>query len=510
MFGRNLLAGLISSVWSALLGLAVIPLYLRYLGVEAYGLIGFFATTQAMFQLLDMGLTPTLNREIAKCSAPADWQAARRLLHTLACLYAGMAVVIALVVYAAAPLVATRWLQARHLSLASIEHTVVLLGVVIACRWPVGLYQGALIGAQRMTVSSAINVAMTTASTFGAVAILAWVSPTIEAFFIWQAGVGAVHALLMRHAAWHAIGRDASCRFDAGALKRIWRFSAGMSAIALLGLVLTQIDKVLLSKILDLATFGHYMLAVVVVSGLYVLVTPTFNAIYPRFAGLAAARQTESLTALYSTATRGLAVMLFPVAMFLAVLGHDVVWLWTGNAAIAAEVAPVIAMLAIGSALHGIVHVPHALQIGSGMTRLPLTINTIIIVILVPLTIVLALRLGALGGALAWLVLSILYLLLTASLTSRHLVPKSALPWLLRDVGVPLLVSACAGALLLSQQAVTRWSPVLNVSIGLAVMVAAWAAGVALTPALRRLAIARPGSGLRLPLLQPRNTGSSS
>ena len=37
---RNLLAGLINSVWSAFIGLAVIPFYLKYLGVEAYGLIG--------------------------------------------------------------------------------------------------------------------------------------------------------------------------------------------------------------------------------------------------------------------------------------------------------------------------------------------------------------------------------------------------------------------------------------------------------------------------------------
>lgn len=55
---RNLLAGLANSIWTALIGLAVVPLYLKYLGIEAYGLIGFFVTTQALLQLLDMGLAP--------------------------------------------------------------------------------------------------------------------------------------------------------------------------------------------------------------------------------------------------------------------------------------------------------------------------------------------------------------------------------------------------------------------------------------------------------------------
>jgi hypothetical protein len=38
------------------MGLVFIPLYLHFSGIEAYGLIGLFATLQATFSLLDMGL----------------------------------------------------------------------------------------------------------------------------------------------------------------------------------------------------------------------------------------------------------------------------------------------------------------------------------------------------------------------------------------------------------------------------------------------------------------------
>ena len=69
MLARNVTVGLASSIGAALLGLAVVPLYLKYLGLEAYGLIGFFATIQALFLILDMGMSPTMNREIARCSA---------------------------------------------------------------------------------------------------------------------------------------------------------------------------------------------------------------------------------------------------------------------------------------------------------------------------------------------------------------------------------------------------------------------------------------------------------
>ena len=48
------------------MGLAFIPVYIKYLGVEAYGLIGLFAVLQAWLTLLDVGMTPTLGREMAR------------------------------------------------------------------------------------------------------------------------------------------------------------------------------------------------------------------------------------------------------------------------------------------------------------------------------------------------------------------------------------------------------------------------------------------------------------
>ena len=46
------------------MGLAFIPLYIKYLGVEAYGLIGIFAILQAWLGLLDVGLKPALGQKI--------------------------------------------------------------------------------------------------------------------------------------------------------------------------------------------------------------------------------------------------------------------------------------------------------------------------------------------------------------------------------------------------------------------------------------------------------------
>jgi O-antigen/teichoic acid export membrane protein len=490
---RNLLVGLANSGWSALLGLAVVPLYLKYLGIESYGLIGFFATTQALFQLLDMGMAPTINREVARGMASGNLRDARDLLHTLAVIYWGVAAAIVMAVFAIAPAISQYWLQSKSLSPETISHAVILMGVVVAARWPVGLYQGVLMGAQRLAVSSGINIVMVTVANLGAVVVLAQISPSIEAFFIWQAFAGLVYAEAMRRAARRVLGVEVTQKFAWTSLKRVWRFSAGMSVVALSGVVFTQMDKVILSKLLGLAEFGQYMLATLVVSGLYVLVTPFFNVVYPRFSALVAQDDTAQLTDLYRLCARALATALFPLAMLLVLSAEALVLVWTGSAVIAAGVAPVIALLAIGSALHGVMYLPYALQLAYGKTRLPVIITLTLIVLLAPLIVLLTLSFGAKGAALAWLALHVVYVIIGTWLTHRHLLKGIALAWISQDVGIPFAVTVAVG--LVGNSFIHTMAHTAYAKLGLGIILALAAAllSITLSPKMRSMVLVRLG-----------------
>ena len=442
---RNVGAGLASSIWTALLGLAVVPQYLKYLGIEAYGLIGFFATTQVLFQILDMGMAPTINREIARCSASSRWDEVRSLLHTLGVIYWCVAGIICVIMIVLAPLISEHWLKSNSLEPQTIRHSVMLMGLVIACRWPIGLYQGTLNGLQRIATSSAINIVMVSLGSLGAVCILAFVSPTVNAFFLWQACVGTLYALVLHWTTWRAVGRAGATRFDVRALRSIWRFSASMMALTFSALVFTQLDKVLLSKLLTLSAFGMYTLAGVVASALSILITPFYNAIYPRFSAYVVQEQTNQLLELYRVSGRLLATALFPVAMVIAVVGEDLIRLWTGNPQLAVGVAPLAALLAIGTAIHGTMYIPHALLLSQGKTFIPLTINVALLLIMVPVTVSFAISYGALGGAMAWLVLHTLYVIIWAFLMQRYASNSTGVAWLRHEIGIPLLICILIG-----------------------------------------------------------------
>ncbi|GAB2490327.1 lipopolysaccharide biosynthesis protein [Arenimonas alkanexedens] len=444
---RNLVAGLAGSAWIAIVGLAATPFYLALLGLEAYGLVGFFMTLQALMSLLDLGLSPTMNRDVARGLAENNAARPRRLLHSLGILYWLVAIGIAAAVALSAPWLAEHWLRAQSIPPEKLQTPLVLMGLAIAARWPAGLYMAAANGAQRLVLTSTIAATYATVSAVGGVLLLTFHEATLEVYFAWQALAALAYTLAMQQGAWSALrGRDGA-KFSPGDVIRVWRFSAVMGLIAVTSVLLTQLDKTLLSRMLGLDEFGRYMIASMVAGSLYLLVTPVFNAIYPRFSGLVASGDEARLLGLYRLGTRFLATLVFPVALVLVVFAEPVVATWTRDAGLAKAVAPMVSLLAAGTALHTMMFFPYALQLASGLPRLSLLVNLVMIVLLVPLTIALTLVFAGLGAAAAWLCLHVFYLFFGTWVTHRRLLRGAARGWLTRDLGLPLAISVAVAIL---------------------------------------------------------------
>lgn len=458
--------GVASSVFAAAMTFLAIPFYIDVLGTEAYGVIGFFIVLQGLFQLLDLGMAPTVSRNIARSITPADKDQSRNLVHSLALIYWGVGILAALVISVFAGPIAAKWLKAEHLAPAQIAVAVALMGLTLAAKWPTSLYSAALIGAERLPTASMITISAATAANVGGVAVVTLVLPTLEAFFLWQALVSFVQTLAMRHALWRVLVGHTRARVDIGELKKIWAFSAGMTGITAAGIALSQLDKLLLSRLIPLSEFGNYMLATLIASMLLLMARPMFQTVYPRMSKLVVSGNEVDLARTYHMATRFLASIVFPMAMAMIVYAHDFLLLWVGNPAIAANTAPSVAMLAAGSALNAVMHIPFALQLASGRVRLALGISVTLTILIVPLIVILTNRYGAVGGASAWFVLNSVYLIGGSWLTHRTLLLGERRAWLLRDVGVPLAIAGGIGALATTCRGLLQTGPIENLLVG--------------------------------------------
>lgn len=452
---KNISANFAGNIWQAVMGLVFVPLYIKFMGVESYGLVGVFATLQGVFVLLDLGLSAALTREVARLSVlPGKEQEMRDLARTLEVIYWGVAALIGAAVLALAPFIATRWVKPGALSPEAVQQAVLIMGLVMAAQWPAGLYSGGLMGLQRQVLLNGVNIAASTLRGAGAVLVLWLVSPTVQAFFLWQIAVSAANTLLLSLLLWRQLppaGRRAS--FQRPLLAGVWRFAAGMSGISVLSTMLTQADKVLLSRMLSLEMFGYYTLAGMVAMTIYRLVGPVFSAVYPRFVQLVSLADQAGLAQLYHKSCQLVSVLIFPVAAVIALFAYEILAVWTGNPATAERTALLMTILITGTAIHGLMLIPYALQLANGWTSLALYVNSAAVVLLVPLIFFMTRAHGAVGGASVWLILNSGYVLVTIYFMHRRLLPGEKWNWYRKDVLYPLAASlavAGAGRLLLA------------------------------------------------------------
>ncbi len=437
------------NAWAALISLAFIPLYIRFMGIESYGLVGFYATLQGSITMLDMGLSTTLNRELATRSLQKDKaQETRDLVHTLELGYWAMAVLIGLTVLSLAPFFAHHWVQAGQLSTATVQEAITLMGLVITFQWPLSFYSGGLMGLQRQVLLNGINALMATLRGIGAVLILWLVSPTVQAFFIWQLVISVFHTLAVMVFLWRSLPTTGSPgRIQVQLLRRIWRFAAGMTGTSIMGTILRQMDKIILSKLLTLEMFGYYTLAGTVAATLYRFIGPVSSGLFPRLSQLVVIDDQEGIKQLYHRGCQLMSVLILPAAIVVALFSRELLLLWTQNPTIARQTYLLLSLLVVGTALNGLNSLPYALQLAHGWTKLAFYSNVIAVILLVPLIFMLTTRFGVVGAASVWVILNSGYVLITIQIMHRRLLPDEKWHWYVRDVGLPLIVAILTAGL---------------------------------------------------------------
>ena len=455
---RNIVANFLGRGWTVLMVWLFFPIYIKLLGIEAFGLIGFFATLQTLFLVLVAGLSTTVNRELARLSSQQGTdQKKRDLVRTLEVVYWALAGAIACIVILLSPLISNNWIMTQHLPASSVQQVVMIMGIIIAFDLPLSLYYGGLIGLQKQVLYNGIDIVSATFRGIGAVLVLWMISSTVQAYFEWQIIISISQTFLAALMLWRNLPWTGSpARLKNNYFNEIWRFTAGVTGISILGGVLLQMDKVILSKMLTLELFGYYILASGLASVVLLAVTPFFTAIFPQLSQLAMDDDKTSLKNLYHESCQSVSVIVLPIAVIIALFAPEILRAWTGNPLIVSETHVIASVLVIGTAFNALMNMPYALQLANGWTKLAFYQNLVSIIILVPGIILLTERYGGVGAAIMWILLNSGCFLITVQLMHRRLLRGEQKKWYLVDVGLPFIgasIIPCLGRLWFPQYA---------------------------------------------------------
>jgi O-antigen/teichoic acid export membrane protein len=444
---RNILANVAGSALAMLAFLAVVPVYLRLLGPEAYGLVGLFTTVMLAAAALDLGLGATLNREVARTTAQArvaEGFADVAVTLQAACWLVGLATGVLFVLVA--PAAASHWLRFSTLSLADVQGALALMGVALPALVTRGFYLAGLNGLQRQGVANLISLGGSLARAVLTVAALSLVAPTAAVFFTTQLAVFYVEVVVLAVALRGCLPPTARRgRVRPSTLRPVLGFSAGMAGTMLLGLGLTAMDQVVLSAILPLAEFGYYSLAVAVAGTLGQVVHPVTTAVYPRFSQLFERGDARGAAADYHFFSQLVAIVVLPLGVLLILFPADVLGLWTRDAGVVRHAAVVLSLRALGTVLNTLMHVPHVVQLAFGWSTLGARVNAVAVLVLAPTTVALSLGWGAPGAALSWVALNLGVLLFAMTWMHSRVLPGELPRWYAHLL-LPALAVAVVGA----------------------------------------------------------------
>lgn len=448
---RNIIANYASDMYVTLVGILMLPLYIKYMGPEAYGLVGFFTMLQAWFYLLDLGLSPTIGRESARFRAGATSPLTfRQLFRTLSVIFIVIAITGGSALFMLSSTIASKWLISVSLPLLEITLTIQIMGVSVALRWMCGLYRGVISGSERMVWLSGFNITVATARFVGVMAAMWHFGFTPLVFFIYQLFVALFE---ITGYCWKArsllpgVDTVADIGWSLNPVKPILRFSLTIAFTSTMWLMVTQTDKFILSSILTLSEYGYYTLAVLVASGIMTLSGPISNAILPRMAHLHARGEHGEVIRIYRQSTQLVSVISGSAAITVAFCGEPLLYAWTGDLHLAATAAPILILYGIGNGLLSVAAFPYYLQYAKGNMRWHLIGSMLTVLFLIPAIILITEEYGGIGAGYVWVSTNALYLLLWVSWMHRKLQPGLHLNWFTKDIVSIVAPAALMGSL---------------------------------------------------------------
>ena len=424
--------------------LAVVPVYLAALGPEAYGLVGLFTTVMLAATALDLGLGATLNREVARMTAQGTAAAGfADVVTTLQAACWAVALAAGVLFTIAGPALATRWLSFSVLSAAEVRSALALMGIALPAIIVRSFYMAGLNGLQRQGLANLVQTSAAVVRAGLTVAALRLVAATPAVFFAVQVVLAYVEVVVLAAALRRSLTVGAG-RIRPAAIRPVLGFSTGIAGTMLLALALTAMDQVILSAVLPLAEFGYYTLAVAVAGALGHVVHPVTTAVYPRFSQLFERGDAQRAAEEYHFFSQLVAVVALPLGTLLVVFPAEVLGLWTRDAEVVRHAALVLSLRALGTVLNTLMHVPHVVQLAFGWSSLGARVNAVAVLIMVPATLVLSLRWGGPGAALAWIALNAGLLLFAMTRMHRRVLPGELPRWY-GHLLLPALAVAAAG-----------------------------------------------------------------
>jgi len=403
---RNTLLNIVGQALPLLVGVATIPVIIRNLGEERFGLLGLIWAILGYFGVLDLGLGRATTKFVAEYLARGDTvrlpQVATLSVASQTALGAVGGVALALLT----PLVVDR-----------------LLGVPTVLR---GEARGALLvvslSVPFVVLSLSLRAILEASQRFDLVTLIR--TPTSAAVFLIPAVAARFGARLPAIVVLLLLVRISACWVTAALIPRAipgfrwtlvprWQtlrpllgYGGWVSVSNVVSPLLVYLERFLLASLAGVAAVAYYTAPYEAVTRLLIVPAGLAGALFPAVSargggGAGAAGTGASHERLLGRPLRFLLLALAPLVMLLIVCAAPLISVWLGST-YAVRSATAFSILAAGVLVNGLAHIPYVYLLGHGRPDLPAKFHLFELPLYVLFGWLLIRAQGVSGAALAW------------------------------------------------------------------------------------------------------------
>jgi O-antigen/teichoic acid export membrane protein len=440
---KNTIANYVGQFYVVFIGIVILPVYMQYLGSEAFGLIGFFIMLSGWMALLDVGLSSTMARESASLKdSKKGIVKLRGILRTVEFIFVIVAVIISISIYANSDWIVSEWLTIVSLNKSSVSYSIALMGVLIGLRWMTGIYKGVIDGFENQVWLNIYLVIVNTLRFVGGLLVIVYVSQDIEVYFEYQIAIGTIELAVIVMKTYSKFTRSKGVVLPSyKVLTEIAPFALSIAYTSALWVILTQVDKLLLSNILTLVEYGYFTLVVVIINGISIMSSPIGAAIRPRMTSLISQGKEVEMLRLYRKGSQFVAIMAFTVSGVVATFSEELLYVWTGNMEAAKWSAEILSWYALGSGVLMVLAFQYYLQFAYGNLRYHVIGNTYFGIVQIIVMVVAVYEYGAIGAAVSWFSLQLVFLMFWPAYIHGKFAPGLHKKWIMEDILPFIMIS---------------------------------------------------------------------
>jgi O-antigen/teichoic acid export membrane protein len=401
LLARNTVLNFVGQAVPLMVGVVTIPLIIRGLGTERFGILSLAWIVLGYFSLFDLGLGRATTKFVAEYLGRGETDRLARLVWTSVALQGVLGIVGGLVVATLVPLLVDKVLNIPPQFVAETKGAFYLLALSVPVVILSSSVRGVLEAGQRFDLVNAVQIPTAAARFLLPMVALLFGADLfgIVIFLVVSRLASLLAYLVLCFRVFPTLKRSFSVHLQL--VRPLVSYGGWITVSNIVGPILVYLDRFLVGSLLTMAALAYYTVPYEIVTHLLIIPSSLIATLFPAFSALGASGERQRLETLFARSVKYVLLLMGPIMLAAIFFAEAILRLWLGGD-FPEKSTLVFQILALGVFVNSLGYTPYSFIQGIGRPDVPAKLQLLQLPFYIAIAWLLVNRWGIAGAAAAW------------------------------------------------------------------------------------------------------------